>query len=247
MKLRRLTNNELVNIAPLPTDRKWKRLQTAAKSKAGSWSYGPIFDEIPNIFGVAPPLGKMLGLPKPTDAQIRASIRKNSYSLDQQAACLEIADLLLDWREKNSISKAVYERFSPISLGEYGTLKLWFDIVIELNGRPHVLAFDCRRSGGYTKVGRHFAMSVLHQQIRVTNPELQDAGLILMKFPQMPEQPRSIFPVFDIDIAEPLYNADEIIEILNETMSMWSRAQMEAAGIYEDDGSEFDEGLFGTR
>ena len=173
-------------------------------------------------------MGTALGLALPNDSEIILSIKKNCHDPRQLQSCVEAAKLLMDWRDKN-VTSSVEHYFAPLTLGAFGTIRYWENIVLRVDGQPLVVALDHRRQNGYSKNGIRFALSVANQQVRVADPDFEDAELGLLQFVQLPRTERTIKTTFASSLNLELFSADQLESMIEETMRLWVLAQEEFA------------------
>ena len=83
---------------------------------------------------------------------------------------------LYDWAELNDVH-GVKERFGQFLFTVEGGIKPFEEAVVFVNSQPYILFLDLRGSNHLSKQGRKFVFSVMHEHIRVQNPDLEDVKL----------------------------------------------------------------------
>ncbi len=216
MKLRRLPETDLANIAPLTREKKAERLRSF-NSGGGNWSYDPARSQNFNIANPADPLGLLT--PAPSIESIRHMVANASHCEKQESSCLEVVDLFYGWYGKNSVA-AVERRTRPLPIGTLGQVQYCENFIALVDGRPTVIFLDYRRQNGLSSIGRKFAFSMMHQQIRVGDPDFPDARLLALAFPQHKKRPRRIVSYFDDGLD--LFTLAELGIMIEETYEIWS-------------------------
>jgi hypothetical protein len=79
--------------------------------------------------------------------------------------------------------------------------------------------FDPRRSRGLTVVGRRFVFSMMHQAIRVADPDLATVGFGIFQFASGDEGARVLRLRTEESVT--LYDFAELDEMIRETYAIW--------------------------
>lgn len=214
MKLRRLPETDLARIAPLPADEKRRALRSF-NSGGGSWSYDPARAQNFNIANPINPLGLLSE--RPSIEKIRQLVSSSCTCDAQKDSCLEVVDLFETWFRGNA-SGAVERAVPSMAIGSLGLVRYWENFFVRLDERNSFLFIDYRRKKGLTAAARKFVFSMMHQQIRLSDPDLFDANLLILQFPQW-KTGRSIVDhhVNDSD----LYSLTELGAMIDETYTIW--------------------------
>lgn len=223
MKLRPLPGIDLARIAPLPTEQK-KRALRSFRGGGGSWSYDPARAQIFNVFNPENPLG--IAPAHPSLNQILNEVKKHCKSVAQEAACVEVTTLLYGWVQKN-VPRSIEKPVPSMSLGTIGALRYWGNFAAVMDGRAVFPFFDHRRANGLTNTARRFVFSMMHEQIRVADPDFENASLLIVQFPQPKDEERIITLHFD-DSAE-LFDLYLLQEMVEETYRLWAEILEERA------------------
>ncbi len=221
MNLRRLPEIDLANIAPLEKSLKRPRLEVFNKS-GGYWSYDPLRNQLPNILN--PDVSLPLEIAKPSDEQILAAIEKRCKHPVQKSSCVELAELTMGWAKAN-VSRATDYRFRSLYLGSLGYVRYWTNMVFNSQGKNTIAFFDHRRQHGLTRIGRKVAFSIMHEQIRVPNPDLADAELMIVKFAQDRKEKKRSYQIYRASELENLFEFEAIFEMIQETYEIWADIQ----------------------
>lgn len=215
MKLRRLPETDLARIAPLAPDEKRRQLRSF-NSGGGSWSYDPARKQNFNIANPINPLG--LHSERPTIETIRKLVAAQCTCIDQQDSCLEVVDLFDGWY-RGSATIAVERQISSMPIGSLGLIRYWENFAAVINGRSTFIFVDYRREKHLTAIGRKFVFSMMHEHIRMTDPDFYDANLLILRFPQIDKNTRGIMPYF-VDDAD-LFSLADLSSMIDETYKIW--------------------------
>lgn len=221
MKLRPLPEIDLARIAPKPTASKWSMLETF-KLGGGAWSYEPARSQVFNIFNPSNPMGLRVEKPKLED--IEHAIRKSCKIDIQEASCIEVTKLLWDWAETNA-GLAAERPQGSMAIGTLASVRFWGNFVFLNNGRPTFLFLDHRRRNALSQIGLRFAFSIMHQQLRLSDPDFFDASLLILQFPHPKNGERTIRENWDHDFQ--LFSLDELQEMVSETYQIWAQINAE--------------------
>ena len=115
--------------------------------------------------------------------------------------------------------------FPSLGIGSLGRVRYWTNVVFEFKARLTVAYFDHRREHGLTALGRKVAFSLMHQQIRVSDPELSNADLMIVQFKQAPSEERGYQIYLASELMEPLFSFDELQEMISETYEIWAELE----------------------
>ncbi|MBM7405003.1 MULTISPECIES: type VI toxin-antitoxin system SocB family DNA replication inhibitor toxin [Sphingomonas] len=214
MKLRRLPETDLARIAPLAADEKRKALKSFT-SGGGSWSYDPARAQNFNIVNPVSPLGLLSK--RPSMEAIRKLIANRCTCDAQEDSCLEVVDLFEEWYRRNATG-AVERAIPSMAIGSLGLVRYWENFFARVRDQNTFLFIDYRRQKGLTKAARKFVFSMMHQQIRVSDPDLHDASLLILQFPQW-KSGRSIVDHALLD--DDLYSPSELSKMIDETYAIW--------------------------
>src|SRR5262249_19652097 len=107
----------------------------------------------------------------------------------------------------------------PLPLGIGVKVQFWLPLVLLIDGKPLVPFFDPRRSLRLTEEARRFAFSVMHERIRVADPDLAAVGLGIFQFNETKGQGRVL--KLHTDAGVELYSFDELDAMVVETYSLW--------------------------
>ena len=223
MKLRPLPEIDLARIAPLPTKEKWTQLRSF-KSGGGFWSYKPARDQVFNVFHPSNPMG--LKVAKPSLLDIENSIRQASKCDAQEQSCLEVTRLLSSWAEKNA-GQAVERPCGSMAIGQIAQVRYWNNFVFLHDEKPTFAFLDHRRGNPLTKLGARFALSMMHEQIRVLDPDFSDAKLLILQFPQIKQDPRYVRESWDHEFE--LFGIHDLQSMVEETYEIWRQVNEDRA------------------
>jgi hypothetical protein len=118
--------------------------------------------------------------------------------------------------------------FLPLTLSGSTKLTYWHSLVVGHGGAALIPLFDPRRSStNLTKLARRFAFSVMHENIRVQNPDFEDARLGIFQFTTPDKGPR--MPKLITDEGVELFAFDELEEMVRETNEIWTEVYLQRA------------------
>jgi hypothetical protein len=185
------------------------------------YSYKPVRGSFPDLLGLETPL---FGAADPVQFEkIRQVIVRASKSAKEEAANLAVAAGLYAERWRGH----------PQPFGSMGTtigqrLTYWTPAVLVVDGRPIVPFINPRRQS-LPPHGRRFVFSMMHEQIRVPNPDYADVALCICHFAVTKDGDRIAKPCFDAGME--LFSFDELQSMVAETYAIWAEVW---AGRVED-------------
>jgi len=225
--MRRITETDLANTAPLTGDLKVRALR-GLKAGWGPFSYDPtktraqdIFNAQPTLFGAAAPTGLSL---------VRKKVIAACKSEDEIKANVEITECLCEWATQRAV-RARLHHIPPYLLSNAVGISysFWLNLVLIVENRLVIPFLDPRRKHQLTPVGLRFVFSMMHHRARVLDPDLADAELAVFQFPPTigadGTERRILLPHFAGDTE--LYSFDELEKIVGETYDLWQQVLTE--------------------
>jgi hypothetical protein len=216
VKIRPLPEIDLARIAPLSVDEQWRLLR---QHKAGRppFSYDPLRRSVHDIINVTPDL---FGPADPTPwSKVSELIRKRSRPGDEYKSNLAVAESLHVYAVAEGLRAREQDiRALPLSLDL--KVEYWWPFVMLIGGRPLIPFFDPRRSRRLTAIGRRFAFSMMHQAIRVEDPDLAEVQLGIFQFD--PDDDGARMLRLHTDEGMPLYGFDELDCMIRQTYAIWA-------------------------
>lgn len=215
MKIRRLPEIDLARIAPLPIERKRAELERFKLGRP-TITYKPVRARFADIFNVKPDL---FAATDPTAWPVlERLIRAKATSDDERDANLLVAKGLYQFASANALRSRSHNFFSlSLSVGE--KVEYWLPMVTALDSAPLVAFIDPRRSKHLTGEARRFVFSMMHEHIRVANPDFAEARLGILQFGDVVEDQRPAKLWTDAGIA--LHSFDELDLMVRETYDIW--------------------------
>jgi hypothetical protein len=214
----------LARIAPMPTDQKWHELR---QMKLGypPYSYQPTRRSLLEILNVeAGPLGAVARAPW---AQIAEEVAKRSRNDAEEIANLAVANALYSFADNHSIIGRRHE-FFPLAVGLSGKVSYWVPAVVSVDGRPMIPFIDPRRAKKLTREGRRFAFSVMHERIRVADPDFAEVELGIVQFDAHKTDEGAIrTPKLHAAAGVELLDFDTIDGMVRETYEIWHAVLIE--------------------
>ena len=225
MKLRRLPEIELANVLLMERRAKKAHLTRFARGRA-FWSYDPARRATATILNAQTPLG--LALKRVPDEEIIRQIKRACTHPKQLLSCVEVVRLLMGYRDR-AIDRAVERRFPTVAIGRVGTVRFADNLIYQESGRSFVPFLDHRRGSGLTQIGRLGAFSMMHQSVRVPDPDMSDVDLAIIQFAQAPGRVRTYQVHRASALSQSLLTFDELQEAIEETHLVWLEVQQEEA------------------
>lgn len=218
--MRLLPEADLARIAVLPYDRQLAALR-AFKGGWPPYSYAAFRNAILSICNVATPLfGPKERLSWPELALwIESGLKKE----DARVANLAVAKALYDFAVEHNISGRVQD-FFPMAIGTSSKVKYWSSAVLSVDGEPTIIHADPRKRSSLSPEARRFAMSVMHERIRVLEPDYADVRLAVIQF-AVDVQARNA--VLHTDAGLDLFSFDDLDRMVRQTYELWWQVQHE--------------------
>lgn len=231
MKIRRIPETDLANIAPLENELKYRALRML-KEGWGPFSYDPTKQTAPDTFNAQMDL---FGRAEPTTLdQIRRRIISLSRRGDEEAAAnLEVTECLHRFAVERNVWAKRYD-ILPYNLSSVAGISYsyWLPLVLVIDDRLMIPFIDPRRTRGLTAAGRRFAFSMAHHRARVLDPDLTDAELAIFRFPPIASedlaQRRRLQTYFAGD--DRLFSYEELDRMVAETYEIWQQVLVERRG-----------------
>lgn len=202
---------DLANFAPMARDQKRKAL-TGFKIARPPYSYKPVrasFGDLLNLdtelFGQLPPI---------RFDRVAQAIRSNSRFELEADANIKVAAGLYErhWCGRKQLFGAMTS-----TIGQ--KLTYWSPIVLNLDDRAVIPFFNPRRAH-LSPEGRRFVFSMMHEQIRASNSDNQNAVLGICQFADVKSGLRTARLTFDEGTE--LYSFEELQSMVSETYSVWA-------------------------
>jgi hypothetical protein len=219
MKMRPLLpETDLARIAPLPHDQKRKALEQLRFGRP-PYSYAPVRNCISDILNIQAPL--FGSLPRTPLAKIAQTIVAQARTSDEAIANLYVAEGLYNYATDHGLHGRSHE-FLPMSIGVSEKVVFWHSLILVVAGRSIVPFFDPRRqTKRLTEEARRFVFSMMHERIRVPDPDFANIGLGIYQFSTGDTGPRA--PILYTDEAVVLFTFDELDEMIRETYALWDQ------------------------
>lgn len=111
------------------------------------------------------------------------------------------------------------QEFSPLLMGSGRRVAYWIPIILSLDDQPFVPFIDPRRSRGLTQEGRRFAFSMMHERIRVADPDYAAVRFAIFRFGDKENEQRS--PILYTDEGIELFSFDQMEDMIRTTYELW--------------------------
>jgi hypothetical protein len=214
VKIRPLPEIDLARIAPLSSERKLKELEIFRLGHP-LLSYNPMRSTLSDILDVE---AGMFELGRVPWHRVAETIARRSCSDEEEKANLQAAEGLYRFAQARRLRGRKHD-FLPLPLGVGHRVVYWHSLVLIDGGLPFVPFFDPRRARGLTPEARRFVFSMMHERIRVADPDFADVRLGIFQFARVDEGPRE--PRFYSDEKVALFGFDELDKMVRETYDLW--------------------------
>jgi len=215
MKIRRLPEIDLARVATLPTDQKRRALEHF-KLGHPTITYKPVRARFADIFNVRP---DMFAACDPIEwSVLEGLIRQKSRPGDECSANLLVAKGLHNFARSNDL-RSRSQAFFPLSLSIGEKVEYWLPMVTALDAAPLVIFIDPRRGTKLTSEARRFVFSMMHEHIRVANPDFTAARLGVVQFGDAVDDQRPV--TLSTDEGIKLFGFDQLDQMVRETYDIW--------------------------
>jgi len=223
VKMRPLPEIDLARIAPLNDAAQRKELTKFCRGKPHT-SYAPFHKVKGDTLNVTP--GPLVGIGKQADwSIIENSIRLSAKAGNEFADNIGVAKALHDFSAEHGIVGRRHD-FRPLHIGIGLTLKFWHSSVLNIQGRRVVPFFDPRRkTTSLSNLGRKFVFSVMHEHIRVGNPDYEGVELGIFQFDSAPNGTRKVRLFYDDGSDH--YSATDLAQMIERTLGLYREAWAE--------------------
>lgn len=215
MKIRRLPETDLARFAVMTPDKRRVALERHKTSYA-PYSYNPMRGVVPAIFNIEIP---MLGRPiEHSWESISRMIATSSKRGDaERTANLLVGELLFKFSKEHGV-KGRGQDFYAMPVGVATKIQFWSPVVIAVDGKPVVPFIDPRKAHSLDTKARRFVLSVMHERIRVLDPDYREVGLGIFQFPFDGKGRKA---VLHTDEGVELYDFDTLDTMVRETYEQW--------------------------
>lgn len=215
MKIRRIHENELARITVRPIEEQPKLL-SKLKGFRPTHSLNPFRNLIPDLLNIGYGLAPASGLPKwEIIENIILSSKESEFGKEMN---LEAARALYNFAVDNSIVS--FSKPTPNwAIGFNTSVSYWQQSYSIWGDKPRVLYIDPRKSAPLTKSAMRFVFSLMHERIRVDDPDFSEVDLNIMRIVAKGDGTRNIklYSADDFD----LYNRDQLNEMITTTYQLW--------------------------
>lgn len=180
---RLLPDIDLARIAPLPDAEKRQELEMF-KVGSPSINYKPLRANYADILNVRP---EMFDRVDPTELSvIERKVKRQARWDKEELANLRVArGLHALAREKMIVGRR--EEFYPFQMRMGWKVNLWLPTILAIEEVPFATFIDPRGTRGLNEVARRFAFSMMHERIRLEDPDFAEIRLSIIKFGQPTE------------------------------------------------------------
>ena len=216
MKKRLLPELDLARLAPAHPDIREKALRRMKQSYS-PYSYDPFRRGLSAIFNTEMALFASEKLPW---EKIKQAVTRECKTKEAIVPNLLVAKGLYDFCADHEIAARSYEYGSfKLKLGM--SISYWQPLIVRIDGKPCAVFADPRKSSRLTKDGIRFVLSVMHEHIRVSNPDFAELELCIFQFsdPYEDVRPAKLFSAQDFE----LFSLADLETMADETISLWNK------------------------
>lgn len=220
---RLLPDIDLARIAPLPDAEKRRELEVFKLSNP-SITYKPLRSNYSDILNIRP---EMFDRVDPTELSVieRKVMRQARWDKEELANLRVVRGLHALAQEKMIIGRL--EEFYPFQMRMGWKVNLWLPTILAIEEAPFATFVDPRGSRGLNETARRFAFSMMHERIRVEDPDYTDVRLCIIRFGKPAEfgsddMTKGIRPArFYTDENIDLIPLDELERMVATTYEIW--------------------------
>jgi len=213
MKIRRLSEIDLARIAPLEANEKRYRLRQL-KSGRPPHSYNPFRASLGDILNLQPEMFDGGGYTP--WSQIATDIEKRAKSDDELQFNLAVAEALYNYGVEQD-ARSYRKPIAPWAVGYGQSVSYWWNLYTVIESQASFVFVDPRISNPLTRLARKFALSMMHERIRVPDPDFAEARLLVAQFGKSDEGRRTIKLFEETE----LFSFDQLNEMIDEAYKLW--------------------------
>jgi hypothetical protein len=215
VKTRPIPDIDLARIAVRSADEQRIHLQKL-KSFRPTHTLNPFRAAIPDLVNVQPPLFGVA--PRTPWAVIENAIANSKEGADGIARNLAVSKALFDFGTQAEIS-SYPKAANRWSVGFGYSVAYWNAFYSVWEGRGAHVYFDPRLSHPLGETGHRFAFSMMHQRLRVDDPDYAELDLVIVSFGRGLGVQRTVEVHHADGLA--LYGYDELNEMIDTTYGLW--------------------------
>ena len=213
--MRRIPETDLARIAVRPEDEQRIHLRQLKGFKPPH-TLNPFRNSVPDLLNLQPP---MLGVaPRTPWARIEEAILRSKESDEGKEKNLGGAKALFEFSDEHQVVS--YPKPVPRWNVGYGNdVAYWGQHYSVWDGAAAFLHFDPRLTNPMTEQARKFAFSLMHQRLRVDDPDFSEVGLGIVRFGRGVGEKRTL----TVHWAGPdLYTYHQLNEMIDLTYRLWA-------------------------
>jgi hypothetical protein len=188
-------------------------------------SYNPTRETIPDLLNQRGDLLSVGALDWETIRKLIAKrVRRGPEELKHNLA---VAKLLHDYTIQKKIWSKRHE-FFQLKIGLVGGVRYWWDVYYIDDGRAVVPFVDPRLSRGLSAEDRRVVFSFMHERIRVSGSDFEDARLAIIQFPKNAKGQRELRIHYDDGIE--LYSFEQLSSMIAVLYEEWASVLRDREG-----------------
>lgn len=216
MKTRRIPETDLARIAVLPREEQPAKLQLL-KGFRPPHTLNPFRKAVPDLVNLQ---YDMLGVSDPTHwCRIEEAIIREGKHESEIERNLQVARALFEYCRDHEVV-SYYKPQSSWGVGFGQSVSYWYPFYSVWDGRAAFVFFDPRKASPLTAEARRFVFSLMHQRLRVDDPDFADADLVAVRFGSVKDSnARTVKPYSAEGVS--LFSLDELTEMIDTTYRLW--------------------------
>ncbi len=231
MKIRRIPETDLARITVLDPQSQWTQLKRLRNFKPPH-TYKPTKTCVPDILNEQGPFTG--SEPTPWD-KIDELIAKTATHQKEYEYNRAVAYSLHGFcTEHRIVSRRKPIAPWPVGFGHH--VVYWWDLYCLLESRAVIPFIEPRLNNPMTALARLFAFSLIHERVRVSDPDFADAALLILQFGKGEEGYRPIRPHWAEGLH--LFDSGEINEMVSTTYRIWKEVLSEREEMERKTGTD---------
>lgn len=218
--MRRLPETDLARIAVLPSGNQASQL-VKFRDSIIPLNYNPLRKAYTGLLNIQGPL--LPDATRPKWSTVRDAVEQNARFPKELETNLSVARGLYKFAEMHDVSGRP-ETFMKMQLRAGEAVSFLHPAVLSVDGAPVVAFFDPRDSNKLSIKARQLVLSLMHEQLRVPDPDFAQVGLAIIQFGPKREVSDGIFvrePIFIRDTEIDLLPFEEAEEMVASVYSQW--------------------------
>lgn len=217
MKIRRIPETDLARIAVL-TEAEQRAELRLLKEFRPPYSLQPFREIVGDLVNLQ--VGMFSGGATTPWSQVESTLTHRCKTAVELQRNLAVAKALYGFAIEHEVVS--YDRpSSRWAVGFEHSVAYWNNFYSVYGERVHFFHFDPRRTHPLTLEARRFALSMMHQRLRVEDPDFAEAELAVVRFGERTNGERFVRLYTATDVE--LFNYDQLTAMVDTTYNLWIR------------------------